>query len=131
MLVDRGGSTEAAKQMLSEATERLKKGEIMAIFPEGTRNKTDVPILPFKKGAFILAKHTGAPLIPLAILNSGNLWPSGSYIPKPGLIQVAIGRPIIPDRSSSLIEMSRTAQKVLTELYQELETRARKPGNED
>jgi 1-acyl-sn-glycerol-3-phosphate acyltransferase len=120
MLVDRGGSTEAAKKMLWEASQRLKNGEIMAIFPEGTRNKTSQPLLPFKKGAFILAKHTGVPLIPLAVLNSGALWPSGSFLPRPGLIKVAIGKPLKAS-DSSLGTLAREAQDALTNLYLELE----------
>lgn len=121
MLVERGGSAESARQMLSEAAARLKNGEIMAIFPEGTRNKTAEPILPFKKGAFIISKHTGAPLIPLAILNSGNLWPSGSYVPKPGLIRVAIGEPLVAEPGLSLIALSQKAHASMEKLYAQLE----------
>jgi 1-acyl-sn-glycerol-3-phosphate acyltransferase len=117
MLVDRGGSAEAAKRMLTEAEERLGNGEIMAIFPEGTRNKTQAPLLPFKKGAFIVAKRTGAPLIPLAIHNSGHLWPSGSYVPRPGLIRVAIGKPILPGNGASLAALANQAREAMDELY--------------
>jgi 1-acyl-sn-glycerol-3-phosphate acyltransferase len=127
MLVDRGGSANAAKQMLQEASLRLNKGEIMAIFPEGTRNKTPEPILPFKKGAFILAKHTGVPLIPLAILNSGHLWPSGSYVPKPGLIKVAIGQPIKAS-NASLSSLAKEAQANLEELYLQLQEPSQNQG---
>ena len=121
LLVDRGGSAEAAKAMISEASLRLSQGEIMAIFPEGTRNKTEVPLLPFKKGAFILAKHTGVPLVPLAILNSGNLWPSGGYVPRPGLIKVAIGDPIFVRPDESLNNISKKAYEILESLYRSLE----------
>ncbi|MDR2301255.1 MAG: 1-acyl-sn-glycerol-3-phosphate acyltransferase [Deltaproteobacteria bacterium] len=121
MLVDRGGSADAAKQMLHEASLRLENGEIMAIFPEGTRNKTGEPILPFKKGAFILAKHTGAPLIPLAILNSGNLWPSGAYVPKPGLIRVAIGEPLKVEAGTNLVALAAKAHEAMKDLYLKLE----------
>ncbi|MDR1309118.1 MAG: 1-acyl-sn-glycerol-3-phosphate acyltransferase [Deltaproteobacteria bacterium] len=117
MLVDRAGGAEAAKQMLTEAAERLRNGEIMAIFPEGTRNKSAEPLLPFKKGAFILAKHTGVPLIPLAILNSGPLWPSGSFLPRPGLIRVAIGRPMAASGGASLNVLAQEAQAALRDLY--------------
>ncbi|MDR2386212.1 MAG: 1-acyl-sn-glycerol-3-phosphate acyltransferase [Deltaproteobacteria bacterium] len=121
MLVDRGGSADAAKRMLQEASLRLQQGEIMAIFPEGTRNKTSHALLPFKKGAFILAKHTGAPLIPLAILNSGNLWPSGALVPKPGLIKVAIGAPLKTEDGTNLASLAAKAQQALKDLYLDLE----------
>ncbi|MDR0621110.1 MAG: 1-acyl-sn-glycerol-3-phosphate acyltransferase [Deltaproteobacteria bacterium] len=129
MLVERGGSAESAKKMLDEATQRLSRGEIMAIFPEGTRNKTSEPLLPFKKGAFILAKHTGVPLIPLAIQNSGQLWPSGSYLPKPGLIRVAIGRPIKAE-GSSLSALAASAHAAMGELYVRLTNSPDAPTSE-
>jgi 1-acyl-sn-glycerol-3-phosphate acyltransferase len=129
MLVDRGGSVDAAKQMLTEATERLANGEIMAIFPEGTRNETADPLLPFKKGAFILAKHTGAPLIPLAIYHSGELWPKGAFVPKPGRVLVAIGKPLEGVEKASLASLAALAQKAMTDLYLTLENSERGPQN--
>ncbi|MDR1164696.1 MAG: 1-acyl-sn-glycerol-3-phosphate acyltransferase [Deltaproteobacteria bacterium] len=120
MLVEREGGSEAARKMIAEATERLRAGEIMAIFPEGTRNKSAAPLLPFKKGAFILAKHVGVPLVPLAIYNSGELWPPRRYLPRPGVIKVAIGRPLAIEPKESLNSISQRAHEALWELYQGL-----------
>jgi 1-acyl-sn-glycerol-3-phosphate acyltransferase len=117
LLVDRGGSAEAAKNMISEASARLAEGEIMAIFPEGTRNKTATPILPFKKGAFILAKHTGVPLVPMAIRGTGGLWPSGRLCPRPGLVKVAIGEPMSIEPGDTLNKLSLKAHRIIEELY--------------
>jgi 1-acyl-sn-glycerol-3-phosphate acyltransferase len=118
MLVDRGGGSQAARKMISEASLRLAGGEIMAIFPEGTRNKGAEDLLPFKKGAFILAKHTGAPLFPVAIYGSGTLWPSGAIKPKPGRIKVAIGPAL--ESGESLGDITLKAQEALQALYSEL-----------
>ncbi|MDR2945955.1 MAG: 1-acyl-sn-glycerol-3-phosphate acyltransferase [Candidatus Adiutrix sp.] len=116
MLVDRGGGPEAARQMVEEATRRLEGGEILAIFPEGTRNRDSETLLPFKKGAFILAKHTGAPLVPLAIKNAGNIWPAGKYWPQPGAIRVKVGPPLEPRPGEQLGELTARAQTALQEL---------------
>ncbi|MDR3205173.1 MAG: 1-acyl-sn-glycerol-3-phosphate acyltransferase [Deltaproteobacteria bacterium] len=121
MLIDRQGGAEAAKRMISQASARLSAGEILAIFPEGTRNKTEAPLLPFKKGAFIMAKHSQVPLVPLAIYNSGKLWPSGSLTPEPGTIKVAIGEPLRAHKDQSLNLLRDRAQKSLEELYLSLE----------
>ena len=43
----------------------LKNGEKIAIYPEGTRNKTDAPLLPFKHGAAMLAIKTKTPIMPM------------------------------------------------------------------
>lgn len=43
----------------------LKKGELIALFPEGTRNKSQNPILPFKYGAFSMAQKENAFIVPI------------------------------------------------------------------
>lgn len=43
----------------------LKEGGVVAIFPEGTRNKTEERFLPFKSGAAALAIKTKTPIIPI------------------------------------------------------------------
>lgn len=43
----------------------LKKGKILTIFPEGTRNKTDQPLLEIKNGASIFAYKANAPIVPV------------------------------------------------------------------
>jgi 1-acyl-sn-glycerol-3-phosphate acyltransferase len=121
MLVEREGGSEAARKMISEASERLKDGEIMAIFPEGTRNRQkEPPLLPFKKGAFILAKHTQAPLLPVAIYNSGELWPSGALLPKIGTIRIMIGEPLTIKPNESLNLITQRAFDSLNSLYLQL-----------
>ncbi|MDR3155455.1 MAG: 1-acyl-sn-glycerol-3-phosphate acyltransferase [Deltaproteobacteria bacterium] len=122
MLVEREGGAEAARKMISEAEARLAAGEILAIFPEGTRNRDPgVPLLPFKKGAFILAKHTGAPLVPLAIVNSGRIWPSGAILPRRGSLRVAVGEPLTPAPRESLSALTARARLALEKLYVETE----------
>ncbi len=48
-----------------QALKALKNGEIIVIFPEGTRNKTDEIFLPFKSGATTLSIKTHSPIIPV------------------------------------------------------------------
>lgn len=45
----------------------LKNNEKIAIFPEGTRNKTDAPLLPFKHGAAAIAIRAKVPIVPVMI----------------------------------------------------------------
>lgn len=116
MLVDRGGGPEAAKNMVAEARRRLAEKQILAIFPEGTRNRSDELLLPFKKGAFILSKQTKALMVPLAIKNAGRLWPAGSFWPSPGVIKVKIGEPLSPIEGEKLAEITLRAQAALSDL---------------
>lgn len=52
---------------LSDAIDYLKNGGIVTIFPEGTTNKTDAPLLPFKMGAVKMANDAGVPIVPFVI----------------------------------------------------------------
>ncbi|MDR2340496.1 MAG: 1-acyl-sn-glycerol-3-phosphate acyltransferase [Deltaproteobacteria bacterium] len=122
MLIEREGGTEAAKKMVAEAEERLNAGEIISIFPEGTRNMGDSPLLPFKKGAFILAKHTGAQLLPIATYNTGNLWPKGALLPHSGKITVSIGKPMAFGPKDTLNVITQKCQDTLLGLYSAMES---------
>lgn len=62
--VDRGHDNTNSKK---EAIEVLKNGEVLGIFPEGTRNKTGKGLLPFKYGAVSLSNKTEALIVPFAI----------------------------------------------------------------
>ena len=52
----------------------LKNGEKVSIFPEGTRNKTDAEMLPFKPGAAALAVKAKVPVVPVAIYKKPRLF---------------------------------------------------------
>ena len=69
--VDRKIHDENAK---SEAIEVLKNNEVIGIFPEGTVNRTDDIILPFKYGAVSFAKKTGAYIVPFTITGKYKLF---------------------------------------------------------
>ncbi len=57
-------------EALRTALRLLEQGHAVVIFPEGTRNKTSRLLLPLKPGVFLLAKHSGAPVVPAFILNN-------------------------------------------------------------
>jgi 1-acyl-sn-glycerol-3-phosphate acyltransferase len=54
---------------INKGIHRIKQGEAMMIFPEGTRSKGQ-GLLPFKSGSFKLATQSGAPILPIAITGS-------------------------------------------------------------
>lgn len=63
------------------------------IFPEGTRS-SDGSLLPFKKGAFMLALRTGVDIIPTAVLGTRAILPKGAWRMRAGPITVRFGAPI-------------------------------------
>jgi len=54
-------------QAIKKSIEFLNQGEIIGIFPESTINKTDDLIMPFKKGAVVMAYETDSKILPFAI----------------------------------------------------------------
>ena len=52
---------------IKESFRILKSGEVLGIFPEGTRNKTDNVLLPFKEGVSSIASKTKVPIVPFGI----------------------------------------------------------------
>ena len=55
------------KDALINAYKHLNEGKCIGIFPEGTINRTDDIIMPFKIGAVKMCSETGAPLVPFVI----------------------------------------------------------------
>ena len=62
--VDRSIHDESAK---NEAIKVLKNNEVLGIFPEGTVNKTNDIVMPFKYGAVSFAKKTNSLIVPFSI----------------------------------------------------------------
>ena len=69
--VDRSIHDENAK---SEAIKVLNDGGLIGIFPEGTVNKTNDIIMPFKYGAVSFAKKTNAYIVPFSITGSYSIF---------------------------------------------------------
>ena len=57
-------------ESINNCAEKIKKGISIAIFPEGTRNKSDSPLLDFHKGSFKIAEKTGCKIVPVVLNNT-------------------------------------------------------------
>jgi 1-acyl-sn-glycerol-3-phosphate acyltransferase len=90
--IDRSGG-KAALRSLQEAAGRLKNGESIIIFPEGTRSPNG-SLRPFKTGGILIAVKAGCPIVPVAISGSHNVLPKDSLRIRPGRIKVTIGLPV-------------------------------------
>ncbi|XP_068651101.1 1-acyl-sn-glycerol-3-phosphate acyltransferase LPAT1, chloroplastic-like [Aristolochia californica] len=81
-------------ECLKRCIDLIKKGTSVFFFPEGTRSK-DGKLGTFKKGAFSVAAKTGAPVIPISVLGTGNLMPPGlEGTLNTGAVKVVIHKPI-------------------------------------
>lgn len=83
----------AVRASLEHCADLVENGWSILIYPEGTRSRTG-ELLPFKKGAGLLASELKIPVVPIGILGSHKILPKGKTIPKPGPILITIGPPI-------------------------------------
>lgn len=73
----------------------LEQGDSLIIFPEGTRNMTDQPLLPFRSGLYNLTvARPDVELIPCWIENMSRVLPKGQFLPVPLLCRVVFGPPL-------------------------------------
>lgn len=84
-----GNDVECVKTALSY----LKEEKCLGIFPEGTINKTNDLILPFKLGVVLLAKRSKADIFPFAI--------TGGYHLVRNHLKIVIGKRIKPEKYTS------------------------------
>ncbi len=74
VLVDRK-SEESRLKSYTYMKRVLDMGLHMCIYPEGTRNKTNLPLKEFKDGAFRLAIETKKPIVPAVLFNTKKVLP--------------------------------------------------------
>jgi 1-acyl-sn-glycerol-3-phosphate acyltransferase len=99
MAIDRT-NRESAIRTTEAAARRIRAGRSFAVFVEGTRAKPG-ELLPFKKGAFYMAREAGVPVVPVAIRNSDVLMGKGTGAARSGTIEMVFMKPIdTVDRTS-------------------------------
>ena len=96
LFLNRSDIKEGLKTIL-QGIDQMKNGVSMCIFPEGTRNKTDDLMLPFKEGSFKIAEKSGWPIIPMAITNSADVLEAHMPRVKKAHVIVEYGKPIYPN----------------------------------
>ena len=111
MAIDRS-NRELAIRTTEAAAQRIKSGVSFAVFVEGTRAKPG-ELLPFKKGAFYMARQAGVPVVPVAIKNSDVLMGKGTGEARPGTLEMVFMKPI------------ETVERVTDEAIEELVAEAR------
>lgn len=88
-------SVAGIKETIAEAEKTLKGGLSVVIFPEGSRS-WDGKMIPFKRGAFMLAGEFKLPVVPLTIDGSFKAMPRNTYNMTPTRIKLTIHPPIYP-----------------------------------
>lgn len=79
VLVDRS-DPESRRESMDRMREIIRQNISIMIAPEGTRNRSPLPLQPFRDGAFRLAIEFHLPVVPMVLLNTRKLYPNSSLL---------------------------------------------------
>lgn len=118
--VDRSNTT-AAVESARQATENLRHGKSYVVYPEGTRSP-DGRLLPFKKGAFMMAIDAGVPVVPISISGATEIMPKAQIKVFPSTVRITVHDPISTagyskENISELMKLTR--ERILSGLSEE------------
>jgi 1-acyl-sn-glycerol-3-phosphate acyltransferase len=107
----------SAMDAYQNAANTVRSGHSAVVFAEGTRSRTG-ELLPFKKGPFVLAIAAQVPAVPVRVIGTYQVLPSGSNVIRPCPITVRVGEPIATtgmtyEDRDGLSEVCRTAMEDL------------------
>lgn len=92
--VDRSGSRGAGEAAVKSGVDVLARGELFGIYPEGTRSP-DGRLYRGKPGGLArVALASGAPVIPVAMIDTEKIQPPGQVVPKLMRPGIKIGKPL-------------------------------------
>jgi 1-acyl-sn-glycerol-3-phosphate acyltransferase len=94
---------------LKETLRRLKRGELVLIFPEGTRTR-DGEVQSLKPGFCAVARRSRVPLVPVGFDGAYQAWPRSAKMPTLARAAVVVGPAIEPDEVSSLDDRALVAE---------------------
>ena len=83
----------AAFSAIDDAADKVRAGQSVVVYPEGTRGMR-YALRPFKKGAFVLAIRSGAPVVPVVIYGTIAVSPRGEFRASPGIVHVHVLEPV-------------------------------------
>ncbi|MFX0542247.1 lysophospholipid acyltransferase family protein [Roseovarius sp. S4756] len=94
VLIDRNPETRRGDPV-AQMSDALNAGDSLILFPEGTRNTSEDPLLPFKSGLYHLAAaNPEVDMVPVWIANLNRVMPKGALVPIPLICTVTFGAPL-------------------------------------
>jgi 1-acyl-sn-glycerol-3-phosphate acyltransferase len=125
---------ESKRRAIKKCIERLKKGEILIMYPEGTRSK-DGKIHEGKPGIAKIYLETGVPILPVAIKGNFEIMPIGKVFPRlKKIVKINVGKVLefkeeleiaknlncqSPEYKEICQKITKKVMEAITQLYQQ------------
>jgi 1-acyl-sn-glycerol-3-phosphate acyltransferase len=93
--IDRTNAFRAQRSLL-RAAEKIRGGTSVVVFPEGTRSAHG-EVAAFKRGSFLLAVRSGAPVVPLSLAGVKGVMPAGLRGMRTGTVRLIVHPPVPTD----------------------------------
>jgi 1-acyl-sn-glycerol-3-phosphate acyltransferase len=116
--VDRGGGR-ASEAALIAGVDILKSGDLLGVYPEGTRSP-DARLYRGKTGIARMALEAGVPVIPVAMINTFDVQPPGQIVPHIKRVGIRIGEPLDFSRYAGLESDRFVLRSITDEIMYEL-----------
>ena len=116
--IDRSGGS-ASDAALRTARRILDGGGVLGLYPEGTRSP-DGRLYRGKTGIARLALEAGVPVIPVAMINTDWVQPTGKLVPRLGRVGIRIGRPLDFSRYAGMEDDRFVLRSITDEIMYEL-----------
>lgn len=112
------GDARASLRSLNRASDSLRNGMPLVIFPEGGRSPSG-QLRDFMGGAFYIAIKAQAPVVPVVLVGTYELLPMNSFHLRPGRVEMIVGEPIstkgmVPRQMD---ELSAHVRRVMSDIY--------------
>ena len=116
-------SDESKKKTTEQAIKALKRGDILIIYPEGTRTRTG-KIGKGKWGVTKLLLKTGVPILPIGIKGTFELLPPGGKLKIKKIVRINVGKPLYFKKELSEVqkvgEESQRGREILQKITREV-----------
>ncbi|HEU5000472.1 MAG TPA: lysophospholipid acyltransferase family protein [Lapillicoccus sp.] len=116
--VDRSGG-KAGEAALNSGLRVLRRGELLGIYPEGTRSP-DGRLYRGRTGVARMALEAGVPVLPVAMIGTDKAQPTGKKLPKIMRIGIRIGRPLSFARYEGMEDDRFVLRSITDEIMYEL-----------
>ncbi|MGC4950847.1 lysophospholipid acyltransferase family protein [Streptomyces sp. DT224] len=110
--VDRSGK-EAGQAAIREGIGVLERGELLGVYPEGTRSH-DGRLYKGKVGVAVMALRAGVPVVPCAMVGTFEIQPPGRRLPRIKPVTIRFGEPLDFSRYAGL-ENEKAAVRAVTD----------------